>query len=77
MKYQFLATHQQEYPIKTMCRVLEVAMSGYSAWLRRLSAQPPQPGEHGGGGVYRAHLSVQPPGVWQSTHSHGSCASKD
>ena len=38
MKYQFMAAHQREYPVKTMCRVLEVAVSGYYAWLRRLGA---------------------------------------
>jgi hypothetical protein len=38
MKYQFIAAHQQEYPVKTMCRVLEVEVSGYYAWLRRLGA---------------------------------------
>ncbi len=38
MKYQFLAEHQQEYPVKTMCRVLGVAVSGYYACapLRRI-----------------------------------------
>jgi transposase InsO family protein len=35
MKYQFIVEHRQEYPISTMCRVLEVAVSGYYAWLRR------------------------------------------
>ena len=35
MKYQFMAAQQEEYAIKTMCRVLEVAVSGYYAWLRR------------------------------------------
>ena len=35
MKYQFIAAHQREYPVKTMCRILEVAVSGYFAWLRR------------------------------------------
>ena len=38
MKYQFIAEHRQEYPISTMCRVLEVAVSGFYAWLRRLGA---------------------------------------
>ena len=38
MKYQFIAAHQREYPVKTMCRILEVAVSGYFAWLRRLGA---------------------------------------
>jgi hypothetical protein len=34
MKYQFIAAHQREYPVKTMRRILEVAVSGYFAWLR-------------------------------------------
>jgi len=38
MKYGFIREFQQEYPISTMCRVLEVAVSGYYAWLRRLGA---------------------------------------
>ncbi len=38
MKYQFITEHRQEYPISTMCRVLEVAVSGFYAWLRRLGA---------------------------------------
>jgi transposase InsO family protein len=28
--------HQQEYPVKTMCRVLSVSESGYYAWCTRL-----------------------------------------
>jgi putative transposase len=35
MKYHFITEQQQEYPVKTMCRVLGVAVSGYYAWLRR------------------------------------------
>ncbi len=35
MKYQFMAQYQQEYPITTMCRVLEVSVSGYHAWRKR------------------------------------------
>ncbi len=42
MKYQFIAMHQQEYPVKTMCRVLEVAVSGYYAWLRRAPSRRSQ-----------------------------------
>jgi hypothetical protein len=26
MKYQFIAAHQREYPVKKMCRILEVAV---------------------------------------------------
>ena len=39
MKYRFIREHQQEYPIKTMCRVLEVAVSGFYAWPSRRSQE--------------------------------------
>jgi len=35
MKYRFIAQHQQEYPVTTMCQVLDVSVSGYSAWKQR------------------------------------------
>ena len=35
MKDQFIAEHRHEYPVGTMCRVLEVAVSGYYAWFKR------------------------------------------
>lgn len=42
MKYQFIAEHRQEYPVSTMCRVLEVAVSGFYAWLRRAPSRRSQ-----------------------------------
>jgi len=32
VKYQFIAEHAAEYPVQRLCRVLEVAESGYYAW---------------------------------------------
>ncbi len=35
MKYNFITDHRQEYPVKLMCRVLQVSVSGYDAWKQR------------------------------------------
>jgi putative transposase len=37
MQYQFIAEHAHDYPVRRQCQVLEVAESGYYAWLH---AQP-------------------------------------
>ncbi len=36
---KLVAEHQQEYPVKTMCRILEVSESGYYAWKKRAPSQ--------------------------------------
>lgn len=35
MKYVFIEKHQAEFSIKAMCRVLQVARSGWYAWRNR------------------------------------------
>ena len=35
MKYDFIVQHHQEYPVTTMCEVLEVSVNGYYAWKQR------------------------------------------
>ena len=32
--YQFIEAHQDQYAVKTMCRLLNVTRSGYYAWLK-------------------------------------------
>lgn len=32
--YQFIEAHRHQYPVQVMCRVLEVAASGYYEWLQ-------------------------------------------
>lgn len=35
MRYAVITRHRGEYPLRLMCRVLEVSPSGYYAWLKR------------------------------------------
>jgi putative transposase len=35
VKYRFIRDHGKRFPVRCMCRVLEVSPSGYYAWLRR------------------------------------------
>jgi len=40
VRYQFLETHQEHYPVQLMCDILEVSRSGYYDWVDRpVSAQ--------------------------------------
>ena len=32
--YEFIEAHRQQYPVQVMCKVLEVAPSGYYEWLQ-------------------------------------------
>lgn len=45
MKYQFIAEHATEYPVRRQCQVLEVAQSGYYAWRKRKPSQRQQADE--------------------------------
>ena len=33
--YEFIKAHRDRYSVQTMCRVLEVAVSGYYDWLKQ------------------------------------------
>ena len=40
MRYQFVAQYQEQFAIKSLCRVMEVTRSGYYAWRIRQRKEP-------------------------------------
>ena len=80
MKFQFIAEYQPEYPVKTMCWVLEVAVGGYYAWRTQgwgsalcVSIRPIARST-----AVRAFTRCYEPkeSTAGASGSHGSCASK-
>ena len=37
--YPFIKSHQDQYAVKTMCRLLDVTRSGYYAWLNQFQTE--------------------------------------
>jgi hypothetical protein len=35
MRYRFVAAERATFPVRTLCRIVGVAVSGFYAWLRR------------------------------------------
>jgi transposase InsO family protein len=42
VRFRFIAAQAQEYPVRTLCRVLAVSPSGYYAWRRRTPSRREQ-----------------------------------
>jgi putative transposase len=39
VRYQFIETHREEYPVSVLCETLEVSVSGYYDWRKRPMSQ--------------------------------------
>jgi hypothetical protein len=53
-RYRFIAAEKAQYSVAQLCRVLQVAPSGYYAWQhRRTGAARPAPHRHWPPGVFR------------------------
>jgi putative transposase len=80
MKYRFIAEHQQEYAIKRMCRVLEVSVSGYYAWLKRAPSRRSQENTVLGERIvhlYHANRQVYgSPRIHAALHAEGQACGK-
>src|SRR5690348_17459743 len=74
MKDEFIAQHRQQYPISTRCRVLEVAVSGFYAWLHRARSQRSQ--QNTGVGERITCLSYAKRQVDGSAGSHAALGSE-
>jgi putative transposase len=46
MRYAFIKAHRQHWSVTLMCKVLEVAVSGFYHWLNRPKSQRSQENEH-------------------------------
>ena len=57
MKYAWIDTHAEAYPVAVMCRVLEVSPSGFYAWQSRAVSSRAKRHETLGDAVSQAHAS--------------------
>jgi putative transposase len=39
MRYRFIAAERASFPVRMLCRIVGVAVSGFYAWLRRGSGR--------------------------------------
>jgi hypothetical protein len=70
VKYQFIAAHQDEYPITRMCQALEVSVSGYYASRTRPVSQHQRKDARLAAEIQRLFLENRGC-LWESAHSRG------
>ncbi|MGH8147060.1 MAG: hypothetical protein ACREPY_12065 [Rhodanobacteraceae bacterium] len=61
MRYAFVAEERTHYPVRVLCRVLDVSVSGFHDYLKRQTQPAPDPDA-----AIRADLHTEPV-PWQRT----------
>jgi putative transposase len=75
MSYQMISDHQDEYAVETMCRALEVSVSGYYAWRNRAPSQHAQDDAHLLVDIRAIHQASR--GLYGSPRIHAALAQAD
>lgn len=75
MKFGFISAQRSQYPVRTMCQVLEVSTSGYYAWCRRGESVHAQADRELSSEIERIHGAsgkrYGSPRVWQALRKAG------
>ena len=59
MRYGFIRDHAAEYPVRQLCRALEVSVGGYYDWLDRPASATQQRREALGEKIRAIHAEVK------------------
>lgn len=81
MRFQFIDGHRDEFPVRRMCKVLEVSRSGYYAWRGR----PPSAREMANRGLYKkieavyneSHKTYGSPRIYWALKDQGVACSEN
>jgi putative transposase len=81
MRYQFIESHKQVWPIFLMCQVIEVSPSGYYAWRGREPSQRASTNQALDGQIIRIYWQHKSrygaPRIWEELQSQGvPCSEK-
>ena len=75
MRFRFIEQHARTYPVRLMCRVLEVSPSGYYAWRSRPESPRALANRRLLQEVHRLHAQPSGP-LWQPERCTQPCEQK-
>ena len=69
MRYRFVAIERASFPVRMLCRLVGVAVSGFYAWLRRGPDRQHEDDRRMDEREDRSDLCREPADLWQSTRA--------